>query len=61
MNWIWQMLPAALVCGLVMGVSQSREFSRGIIRGLLQAAMLAGGMLVLAALVTLAENPAVLG
>lgn len=53
-------LPAALAAGLVFGVAGSREFKRGLLRGLLNAVLMVGGLAVLAVLVALAENPAAL-
>lgn len=60
MKIILQFLPAAFACGLVMGVTQSREFKRGLLRGLLSGALLAGGVMAAAVLVTLATDPSLL-
>jgi hypothetical protein len=51
-------LPAAVASGLVLGVAGSRDFKRGLLRGLLNVVMLCGGLAAIALLVTLAENPA---
>lgn len=56
-----QLLPAAIVGGMVMGVSQSREFSRGLLRGAVNSLLLVGGLVLLALLVALSENPQMLG
>jgi len=61
MNLFLQFLPAAIVTGMVLGVSQSRDFNRGLLRGLVNSLMLAGGVALLALLVSLAENPRLLG
>ena len=60
MNLFLQFLPAAIVTGMVRGVSQSRDFSRGLLRGAVNSLMLAGGVVLLAVLVALAENPRLL-
>lgn len=60
MRMLLHYLPAALAAGLVVGVAQSREFRRGILRGLLNGALLAGGVILLSVLVALAEDPALL-
>lgn len=60
MNLLLQFLPAAIATGMVLGVSQSREFSRGLVRGAVNGLMLVGGIVLLALLVALAENPRLL-
>lgn len=60
MNTLLFLLPVAIVSGLVMGVSQSRDFSRGLLRGAVNSLLLVGGMAVLALLVALAEDPTIL-
>ena len=60
MNLFLQFLPAAFVAGLVLGVSQSRDFKRGLLRGVVNSLMLMGGVMLLAVLVALAENPRLL-
>ncbi len=60
MNTLLFLLPVAIVSGLVMGVSQSRDFSRGLMRGAVNSILLVGGMAVLALLVALAEDPTIL-
>ena len=60
MNTLLFLLPVAIVSGLVMGVSQSRDFSRGLLRGAVNSILLVGGMAVLALLVALAEDPTIL-
>lgn len=52
--------PIAIVAGMVMGVAGSREFKRGLLRGLLNGALLAGGMAALIFLVQVATNPAII-
>ena len=60
MSTLLYLLPVAAVSGMVMGVSQSREFSRGLLRGTVNSVMIVGGMVVLALLVALAEDPTML-
>jgi len=60
MNTLLFLLPVAIVSGLVMGVSQSRDFSRGLMRGAVNSILLVGGMAGLALLVALAEDPTIL-
>lgn len=60
MNTLLFLLPVAIVSGLVMGVSQSRDFSRGLLRGAVNSLLIVGGMAVLALLVALAEDPTIL-
>jgi len=60
MNTLLFLLPVAIVSGLVMGVSQSRDFSRGLMRGAVNSILLVAGMAVLALLVALAEDPTIL-
>lgn len=60
MNLFLQFLPAAIVTGMVLGVSQSRDFTRGLLRGAVNSVMLVGGIVLLAVLVALAENPRLL-
>lgn len=58
MTLILYFIPAAVASGMVLGVAGSRDFKRGLLRGLLNVAMLFGGLAAIALLVTLAENPA---
>ena len=60
MKIILQFLPPAFASGFVLGVTQSREFKRGLLRGLLNGVLLAGGVIIAALLVTLATDPSVL-
>jgi hypothetical protein len=60
MNLFLQFLPAAVATGLVLGVSQSRDFNRGLLRGLVNTVMLVGGIALLALLVSIAQNPRLL-
>jgi hypothetical protein len=53
-------IPVALVSGLVMGVAGSREFKRGLLRGMLNGALLSGGMVALIFLVQFATDPSIL-
>jgi hypothetical protein len=53
-------IPLAMVAGMVMGVAGSRDFKRGVLRGLLNAGLLTGGMAVLIFLVQLTTNPTML-
>lgn len=61
MRIILQFLPAAFASGMIIGVTQSREFKRGLLRGLVTSALLAGGVIAVALLVTLATDPSVVG
>ncbi len=56
-----QFLPLAFASGLITGVAGSRDLKRGVLRGLLNGAMLSGGLIVLAILVTIANDPTILG
>ena len=60
MNTLLYLLPVAIVSGLVMGVSQSRDFTRGLLRGAVNSLLVVGGMAALALLVALAEDPTIL-
>ncbi|HRJ78765.1 MAG: hypothetical protein HPKKFMNG_00168 [Planctomycetes bacterium] len=60
MSIFLQLLPAALIGGVVMGVSQSRDFARGLLRGAVNSLLLVGGLVLLALLAALAENPQML-
>ncbi|KAA0212244.1 hypothetical protein EDM80_10100 [bacterium] len=60
MSIFLQFLPAAIVGGMVMGVSQSRDFSRGLVRGAVNSVLLVGGLAALALLVSMAQNPRML-
>jgi len=51
-------LPAAVASGIVLGLAGSRELRRGLVRGALNSVFLVGGLVTLALLVALAENPA---
>lgn len=53
-------VPLAMVSGLVMGVAGSRDFKRGLLRGLLNGALLTGGMAVLVFLVQFSTDPTIL-
>ena len=61
MTLVLHFLPVALVCGMVLGLSGSREFKRGLVRGALNFVLIVGGMVMLAVLVQLATDPAILG
>ena len=61
MTLVLHFLPVALVCGMVLGLSGSREFKRGLVRGALNFGLIVGGMVMLAVLVQLATDPAILG
>jgi len=52
--------PVALVAGFVMGLAGSREFKRGVLRGLLNGGFLVLGMAVLIFLVQLSTDPTIL-
>jgi hypothetical protein len=60
MNLFLQFLPVAIVAGMVLGVSQSRDLKRGLLRGAVNSVMLVGGVVLLAVLVAMAENPRLL-
>jgi hypothetical protein len=60
LNLFLQFLPVAVVTGMVLGVSQSKDFSRGLMRGAVNSVLLVGGVVLLAVLVALAENPRLL-
>lgn len=60
LEFVLMYLPLALISGLVMGVAGSREFKRGLLRGLLNGALLSGGMVALVFLVQLATDPTML-
>jgi hypothetical protein len=58
--YILYYVPVAAVAGMVMGVAGSKEFKRGLLRGALNGALLAGGMAALIFVVQLATDPTIL-
>jgi hypothetical protein len=61
LEYILLYAPVAFVAGIVMGLAGSREFKRGMLRGLLNGALLVVGMAALIFVVQLSTNPAILG
>jgi hypothetical protein len=60
LSYVLYYAPVAVVSGMVLGVAGSKEFKRGLLRGLVHSGMLLGGMAALIVLVQFATSPSIL-